>query len=308
VQAAREAARRMQCNNNLKQLGAACLSHVDRQVHYPSSGWGWNWVGDADCGFDKRQPGGWLYNILPGLELNQIHDMGKGGTTAQKARAGLTLVQTPLSVMTCPSGSAPKLYHATAWGYINAQNPGGTNMFVARGFYAGCCGSNTRSECQTGGGPGSITGSYSYTWPAVDTEGNADFMNGIMYQRSMVKNKDITRGSSHTLMIGERYLDPEGIDAGTGIADNECMWVGQDNDANRTTYYVPRQDQRGVADATRFGSPHRSGINTVFADGGVHFISYEVDGDAFRCCGSRKIYPYPKYPYTPPTSEPVFEE
>ena len=48
VQAIRESARRLQCRNNLKQLGLGVLQHVDAHQQYPTGGWGWSWVGDAD--------------------------------------------------------------------------------------------------------------------------------------------------------------------------------------------------------------------------------------------------------------------
>src|SRR3954451_7695211 len=65
VQAAREAARRNQCKNNLKQLSFACLQHHDAFGTFPSSGWGWTWTGDADMGYSRDQPGSWLFHILP---------------------------------------------------------------------------------------------------------------------------------------------------------------------------------------------------------------------------------------------------
>ena len=60
VQSARESARRTQCKNHLKQIGLAFQNHHDVQGHFPSSGWGWNWVGDPDSGYHKEQPGGWV--------------------------------------------------------------------------------------------------------------------------------------------------------------------------------------------------------------------------------------------------------
>src|SRR4051812_22680085 len=63
VQAAREAARRSECENHLKQLSLGCLLHKDTQKFLPSVGWGYAWVGDPDLGFGKTQPGGWHFNI-----------------------------------------------------------------------------------------------------------------------------------------------------------------------------------------------------------------------------------------------------
>ena len=107
VQAAREAARCLQCKNNLKQLALAALNHEETHHFLPTGGWGWMWTADPDCGFGKSQPGGWCFSILPYLEQQAVHDLGSDGsdttiTNTQKSGA-LLRDQTPLQVLICPS-------------------------------------------------------------------------------------------------------------------------------------------------------------------------------------------------------------
>jgi prepilin-type N-terminal cleavage/methylation domain-containing protein len=315
IQAAREAARRMQCRNNLKQIGMACQTHYDHEKHYPSGGWSWNWVGDPNCGYDSRQPGGWVYNILPGLEQLALHDGGKGQpsmSTGQK-NAGMRQIQTPLSDMTCPSGHPVKLLNANAWTYLNATTPN-TPYLVARTDYAGCCGSGNSANLAetTDGGPSTnpVPPGTTYPWVAVYDPTYARYMNGIIFQRSMIKQKDVTRGTAHTIIVGERYYNPDNIDNPPGVnavSDNECMYVGQDNDVTRLTSEVPVRCQKGVDSVIWFGSVHASACHFLAADGAVHAVTYSVDPDAYMCAGARKITP--SYPtLTPTTSVQVWSD
>src|SRR5262245_49417000 len=77
IQAAREAARRSQCKNNLKQFGLAALSHLSAQKYFPTGGWGFKWVGDADRGYGMNQPGGWAYSLLPFIEGSPVRILGR---------------------------------------------------------------------------------------------------------------------------------------------------------------------------------------------------------------------------------------
>ena len=77
VQAAREAARQRSARTTWSNSPWVASAMKD---HWPVStdGWGFAWTGDADRGTDWRQPGGWIYNVLPYIEQQALHDMGAG--------------------------------------------------------------------------------------------------------------------------------------------------------------------------------------------------------------------------------------
>src|SRR5215467_2437131 len=107
VQAAREAARRGQCANHLKQLSLAMLSHHDTFKHFPTGGWKYVWTGDPDRGHNKEQPGSWIYQILPFIEEDAIYALGADGqpdviTAAQKAGAA-ERESKAVNILFCPS-------------------------------------------------------------------------------------------------------------------------------------------------------------------------------------------------------------
>ena len=111
VQSAREAARALQCKNNVKQMALACLTHESIRGHFPASGWtyGYRYVGDPDRGFSDDQPGGWHYNILPYMELANLHDLGKGLSDAARRETGKQICGTVVSTFICPSRIAKPL-------------------------------------------------------------------------------------------------------------------------------------------------------------------------------------------------------
>ncbi len=297
VQAAREAARRLQCKNNLKQIGLACMAHVNLQGHYPTCGWSYAWVGDPDLGYGKSQPGSWLYNILPGLEMSKMHDLGQGLPifSPQKNEISTLVATTPLAVMNCPSRRPLMIYsnihnvHGRGFVANNAAN----SDSVLRGDYAACVGSVEKNEVH--GAPlkqrTKTLPDPDFKWSDTDSKTSPDYQDGVIYLRSMVKPKDILRGSSHTIMCGEKYVNHNHYLDGLDHGDNESMYSGNNNDTCRTTSIPPTPDQRDLdkqeALKVQFGSVHASACNFVFCDGSVHSISYEVDPEAYSVFGSR---------------------
>ncbi|MCX7424671.1 MAG: DUF1559 domain-containing protein [Planctomycetia bacterium] len=283
VQAAREAARRAQCANNLKQLGLGAVMHEEAHRFYPSGGWGYYWIGDPDRGYGKSQPGGWIYSILPYIEQTDLHELGAGLPTAQKQEAAKTVVMTPLTVVTCPSRRSAKAYPIWAGALKNC--PGVT--LSAKTDYAINCGSYQGFETA---GPGSEAevDNGTYTWTVAN-------LNGISYQISEVRVADIKDGTTNTILIGEKYLEPDQYTTGATGGDNECMYGGPNVDNYRATQYAPGssidlrplQDRAGLVMPWSFGSAHASGAHFSFCDGSVRSISYEVDPGVFMLLGSR---------------------
>src|SRR4051794_8378399 len=107
VQAAREAARRSECLNHLKQIGVGFLNHESSRKILPGAGWSPWFVGDPLWGTGRKQPGGWMYQILPYVEEQALFDLAsddqKTIITNQQKAAAVTMQQTAVSIYNCPS-------------------------------------------------------------------------------------------------------------------------------------------------------------------------------------------------------------
>ena len=279
VQAAREAARRMQCSNNLKQLGLAAIAHESAHGHYPTGGWGIRWVGDPDRGFDRDQPGAWTYNILPFIEQETLHQLGSGGTVDEKKAAAVQLMQTQLAVLHCPSRRRPALRP----NFVSFHNADALSE-NQKTDYAGNIGDvQTTPTTPTGPSPASGSDIYAngetYTgWPTDQT--------GIFYAHSATRHAEVQDGTSSTIMIGEKYLSPDHYENGGDWGDDGGPYATS-SDETRWTIFAPLPDRAGVHDIYNFGSAHPGGFNAVFCDGSVHNISYEIETEIFRRLGNR---------------------
>lgn len=295
VQSARESGRRTQCINNLKQLGTAAQQHAtEHNEQLPTGGWGWWWVGDPERGFRKSQPGGWLYNILPFIEQKNVYmlpsDMERDKITEQQKQGALEMIQTPLTMVNCPSRRLAILYTKNWDGsYVgrNCANTPDKNTPIGRTDYAANTGS--QSSVQYQGGPGD-PGEGSID-EKEKGHGWRDYSgaNGICFERSEVKMSQIRDGETFTIMFGEKYLDPDRYATGNTASDNEHMYTGYNNDIYRSTKasYRPMRDTPGTDQHVNFGSPHPSGCNFVFCDGHVGTIRYNIDPAIYEHLGNR---------------------
>lgn len=297
VQMAREAARRTQCSNNLKQLGLGALHHVEKHGHFPSGGWGWYWVGDPDRGFTRKQPGGWLYNVLPFIDQEALHQLGAGKPDPHKKYDAFRVLSTPLTLMNCPSRRKSLAYRGGGVAK-NAQIPSGMQNLNARADYAACNGDYGAVEFCAG--PPDIDTGDSWPdchypvasgetacgncWPAtVFLSGHR----GPSFQRSEVKPAHMIDGLSNTILFGEKYLMPDNYETGSDGADNESMYSGYNNDNFRQTNAPPKQDRPGLSNTINFGSAHPGSCGFMFCDGSMRPINYTVDPTTFRAMGTR---------------------
>ena len=122
VQAAREAARRAQCQNHLKEIGLGCLNHEQAHGFFPTGGWRWWWAGDPDRGFDRRQPGSWIYNLLPYVEQNPLRQLGAGKSITDKKADLKVLLGTPLELCHCPTRRGCRAYPVNGGGLLAPCN------------------------------------------------------------------------------------------------------------------------------------------------------------------------------------------
>lgn len=280
VQSAREAARLSTCAQHLHQIGLAWQSHHAAHGAFPTGGWGWQWTGDPDRGFGKKQPGGWGFNILPYLEEEQLHNLGHNKPEALKARDAVKVIQSPLSMFYCPSRRPAGLYPLNM-PCVNAVLVLPT--VASRSDYAASCGDPERNEL--GAGPDSLLEGDT-TFPWWDTTK----CTGLSFARSAIRESDVKDGLSSTYCVGEKWVGVENYYTGTHAADNEHFCSGYNNDVYRTTHWAfpPASDAERVGTgAGRFGSAHVAIWQVVFGDGSVQSMSFNIDPMVHQALGTR---------------------
>lgn len=283
VQAVREAARRLQCQNNLKQLGLAMINHEETYGFFSSGGWGWLWTGDPDRGVGRRQPAGWNYAILPFLELQALHDLGSDGQpeviTPRQREGALRRDRSPLAVFVCPSRRAALIYpRPRGMSYYNS----GQILEAGVIDYAANAGDTVPRWYS---GPTSMTAAETFDWDTNGAQGNT----GISYARSEIRMADVADGTTNTYMLGEKYLNADRYEDGWDHADDFGMYEGCAHDTYRwcDESRRPLQDTPGLAIFDAFGSIHPASCNMVLCDGSVRMISYSIQPRVHAALGNR---------------------
>jgi prepilin-type processing-associated H-X9-DG protein len=300
IQAAREAARRTQCSNQLRQLAISFHNHHGTNKHLPTGGWWVTFLGYPEYGFGKEQPGGWMYNILPFMEESALHDLGKGATGAARRLATKQRVESPFEGMTCPSRRSANLYNygSSTLTFVDCD----AFAQCSKTDYAANAGDNLSPE-PTGGLPYGATTyeeGLNHDWSQVATLNLRleTVFTGVVFARSKISFRQITDGTSKTYMVGEKYMSTDNYDDGLDSGDNEPAFAGSNADTLRITSPAKRfnvkltlgPDQPGSSNQIgefMFGSTHTGGFNMAFCDASVRLISFDIDPEIHRTYGHR---------------------
>jgi prepilin-type N-terminal cleavage/methylation domain-containing protein/prepilin-type processing-associated H-X9-DG protein len=284
VQAAREAARRTQCMNHLKQMGLALQNHNSARGEYPTGGTEpWHDDGTAEGQYSKGY--GWMVQILSYVENETLRNISKGYGAGDTHR-DLEVRRTPVSMYFCPS---------------RRQNIVRIAPALAEDCTKGCA-LNDYASATPANRLTTPPHHVPWFWHGVDhikdgkVLGKKEYLGVITrtVASKPCKDKDITDGLSNTMVLGEKrvFIDRYEI----GEWSDDIGWTdGWDPDIVRYTGYPPGPDivtPPPTVNANpfgyHFGSAHPTGFNVVFADGHVSMLNYDIDLVTFNALGNRQ--------------------
>ncbi len=268
IQAAREAARRSQCLNNMQQIGVAMQNYHDTYLKLPPGNFHYDpgagtrpsdrsWVGFV-CGHCPLGSFGWPAFILPFMEAQAVHDLidfdrqaytpfhydwGSRSERGDEANAEAATSQPPTFV--CPSAR-------------RARPPTEQKDYAINGG-AGCCAERRNSN-------------------ALHSS-----RRGVGYYLSEVRFADITDGTSNTFLILEKAHSSPSSRNERDRGGNPFFFVTHQSQGYVDSRYPPNLDDtvRGAA------SYHPGGVQVAFADASGRFISNDIDFNTWRALFTR---------------------
>jgi prepilin-type N-terminal cleavage/methylation domain-containing protein len=258
VQQAREAARRSQCQNNLKQIGLAMHNYHDTHREFPpglitETGWAWGAF------------------LLPYVDQPALYNVLSPSTWMDVNQASiLSNVRTVLPVYLCPSNSVPN----------PSQNPSSYSKVASKPGETGPGGTSGPHSWYENIGPYFQIAVSNYI--AVSGTGSRDCYdvapnNGCFWENSNTKLADVTDGASNTMICIERdtqHGHMGGNWAGVGNPRSVCNW--------HYTQYPVLHSARGTygeinrSDTRSAGSQHVGGCYILLGDGSVRFLSENI--------------------------------
>jgi len=268
VQSAREAARRAQCTNNLKQLALAAHNYESSNSVFPSGGMT---PTAASVGWSPLTPyysyWGYLMGLSQYFEQGAIYNAFNSSSLSYFSPENDTVSAAKISVLWCPSD--PEVFNGNG---IYTSPPAGDNRRMTYTYgltsYRGICGPwyTPVRNCI-----GIAPGDYSkLTANAL----------GVIYHGSSVSIASITDGTSNTMMIGEYVYGR------LSQVDKNCWhwWNAGNSDSIGTAMYAPNikgkdisiYDNTAQIPIVSQSSEHPGGANHAFSDGSVRFIKDSV--------------------------------
>ena len=299
VQKIREAANRIKCTNNLKQIGLAVHNHSVTLDHLPTTGCFTPTTWDSSTGgfypptYDvgvgsynpqgaRQQLGGWGFQILSYIEQENLWKgndayAGSGGAPSGITQAQLNALATPLRTFQCPSRGNGRVFQIPSGSFagtmltkhpVSGQAISGFNgsiLTVAQTDYAANAG------VPTGQSPVDVHGAFLPT----------DVTNSRSKLRSFADYRD---GQSNVVLVGEKLMNRYngGLSA---QSDDYCGYACSHSSSNvRFGVGPPQQDYVNASGdgQGRFGSAHTASALFVFGDGAVHRVRYSVDMQVFK--------------------------
>jgi prepilin-type N-terminal cleavage/methylation domain-containing protein/prepilin-type processing-associated H-X9-DG protein len=327
IQAAREAARRAQCSNNVKQLALGLINYNTTNKQFPpgvmfngdpidtacntgstsasnysnggacstsSFGWGGLTLPYLEEGtktsFYKSLPNS-TYNTRPSgtpypkYSWQPTAEIDATGTVAGWFKAGI-------NVFMCPSDVLGVINDLQNPADSNAAPPNGKDPY-GKSNYVGVAG-NHGADSQDGAGPsqGMSQAAACCEWAPGFYASQPTWRAGILMVNSKTRVRDITDGTSQTLIVTERDGSQIGfpISCGSGCGHRAAYWVGATRARYAYTHLTNVSSSSNFLingpNAQAVSSMHRGGVNGAFADGSVRFFSENIDADVWQLLGS----------------------
>jgi prepilin-type N-terminal cleavage/methylation domain-containing protein/prepilin-type processing-associated H-X9-DG protein len=263
IQAARESARRTHCSNNLRQIGIALQTYEGSHRSLPS-GYISQFTSD---GTDTGPGWGWAALLLGNLEENALQSRLNFNLAIEdpvNAESRTRLVP----VYLCPSDSV-----VPVWSALKESNPLPQNKIcdVASANYVGMFGDSE---------------------PGIDGS-------GLFFRNSHVRFREVTDGTSHTIAVGERSHQlgeatwvgsVTGAVLAPGPGDNDGVGASEvEHGSSMVLGHAGEHKGPGdpTGDVNMFYSRHSGGVNFVFADAHVAFLTTDLDYKTFKALSTR---------------------
>ena len=266
VQSAREAARRIQCVNNLKQIGLAFHNYHDtNNVFITSEGWSYR----SDRGVPQAAPRrswGWRMNVLPYIEQNNLYNAMNFNLCVWNPENSITIIDNQINGYLCPSdGKVTARINEGVLGFGESQP-----VYMRYSSYAGVTGTWTN-----------LTNPID--WPGLSSvSAGASNSNGMMFQGGVVGISGVTDGTSNTILVAEWAYGKI-----RDYQDQWHWWVGYNpGDSTLSVEYPINPGNKLVdcvaintayIDALAAGSFHPGGANFTMADGSVRFLKDTIN-------------------------------